>query len=895
MSPVGERRRLLVPETIQTSAMDCGPAALQSLLGGFGIAVSYGRLREVCHTDVDGTSIDALVELASGLGLAAEELLVPPDHLVAGAGLLPALAVVDTPLGRHFLVLWRRHGGRIQIMDPARGRRWLRPADLLGELYLHRAVVPAAGWRSHGVTPAFLRGVEDALGRVGAGPALAAGMIRSALEDPSWRSLAALDAASRLGRELVAVGAARRGRPALGATIERFERARRGELAAIPAAFWSAHPTGGPAVELEMRGAVIMAVKGRRPAGAPAAAIGPRSERGFARLKAAAPRPPALREALALLFRGEGRLGPGLVAGGLVLAAAATTLEIILLRRLYDVAIYLGLERQRIGLLAVFLLFGLGLLLLELQVTAAVVRLGRRVEGRIRIALLERLPRLPDGYFRTRLASDLAMRVHHAHLVRRVPQVGMEVARRSFQILFAVVGLVWLAPESAPLAILAAVAAVGLPLAGQRVLAERGLRQQTVGGALGRHYLDVLLGLVAVRAHGGQRAMRREHGKSMLAWLRAGRSVARAAALFEAAQSLLGVAIAAALVASHVGAEGQVRAGGFLIVVYWALQLPALGSELALAIRSAVPLRAATLRLLDPLRAAAGSEIAADPAPPVAARGVDLRLEGVAVSAGGREILGGIDVAIERGAEVAIVGASGAGKSTLLGLLLGWHEPAAGRIWVDGRKLDGEILAALRRRTTWVDPAVQLWNRSLLDNLAYGGPPAPPVPIGRVVDEAGMLTVLERLPGGLQTPLGDGGGLLSGGDGQRVRFGRGLLRGPSDLVLLDEPFRGLDRAERAALLDRARRWWRGATLLCVTHDVGETIDFPRVLVVDAGAIVEDGHPRELAARPRSRYRALLDAERAVHAGIWRDPTWRRLRVEDGRVHEELDEPWRETA
>src|SRR4030095_3157582 len=74
--------RLLVPEVIQTSAMDCGPAALKCLLDGFGRPVSYGRLREACQTDVDGTSIDTLEDLAVALGLDAEQVLVPPDHVV---------------------------------------------------------------------------------------------------------------------------------------------------------------------------------------------------------------------------------------------------------------------------------------------------------------------------------------------------------------------------------------------------------------------------------------------------------------------------------------------------------------------------------------------------------------------------------------------------------------------------------------------------------------------------------------------------------------------------------------------------------------------------------------------------------------------------------------------
>ena len=79
-----KRRRYLVPEVVQTSAMDCGPATLKCLLEGFGISASYGRLREACQTNVDGTSIDTLEEVAVQLGLEAEQVVVPLDHVLLG-------------------------------------------------------------------------------------------------------------------------------------------------------------------------------------------------------------------------------------------------------------------------------------------------------------------------------------------------------------------------------------------------------------------------------------------------------------------------------------------------------------------------------------------------------------------------------------------------------------------------------------------------------------------------------------------------------------------------------------------------------------------------------------------------------------------------------------------
>jgi ATP-binding cassette subfamily B protein len=204
-------------------------------------------------------------------------------------------------------------------------------------------------------------------------------------------------------------------------------------------------------------------------------------------------------------------------------------------------------------------------------------------------------------------------------------------------------------------------------------------------------------------------------------------------------------------------------------------------------------------------------------------------------------------------------------------------------------RLDGEVLTrqdlpAWRRRIAWVDPAVHLFNRRFVQNLLYGVDEAA-LDVARAIDEADLRDVLERLPDGLQTVLGEGGALVSGGEGQRVRLGRAWLRRDVRLVLLDEPFRGLDRDQRRKLGERARRHWDGATMLVVTHDLEETLGFDRVLVVDGGAIVEDGDPRVLAQREGSRFRAMLEAEHFLTRSFWKSTHWRRVRVENGTVTE----------
>ena len=112
-----------------------------------------------------------------------------------------------------------------------------------------------------------------------------------------------------------------------------------------------------------------------------------------------------------------------------------------------------------------------------------------------------------------------------------------------------------------------------------------------------------------------------------------------------------------------------------------------------------------------------------------------------------------------------------------------------------------------------------------------------------------------------------------------------MMRDDARLVLLDEPFRGLERDRRRVLLERARKMWKNATILFVSHDVSDTIEFERVLVVNEGQIAEDGSPRELLAGP-TIYRSLVEADRAVRKEIWDPKKWRKLRVDGGTVVEE---------
>jgi ATP-binding cassette subfamily B protein len=889
--------------------MDCGPAALKCVLDGFGLSVSYGRLREACQTDVDGTSIDTIEAVANQLGLEASQVMVPVDHVLRPeAHTLPAIVVVKLPPNgvTHFVVVWSRVGPFVQVMDPRTGRRWptwRRFQD--DEIFRHSLAVPEASWREYAGSDEFLGPLRGQLSEIGIG-AERESLVAAAIADPGWRSIGALDAATRLATSLVEAGAVRRGREA-GRVLERFlARSRRDvaepagpgadEIAGIPAASWSVEPAPpgeGGEPRLYARGAVLLEIAGRRASedGGPESG-GTDAPRRLAPELAAAlrePRPRPLRDLLRFLFA-DGVLAPAVIACATLVAAAGAVFEALLLRGFFDIGRDLVLPQQRlVGVAALVGLLAL-LVALDIPIFAGLLRLGRGLEVRFRLAFLTKLPRLQDRYFQSRLVSDMAERLHSIHPLRNLPDLGAQLLRAAFTIGFTVLGIAWIDPNAFLPAGLVAASAIALPLLASPVIQERDLRVRTHVGALTRFYLDALLGITPIRVHGAERTVRAEHENLLVEWARALLGYTRAVATLEALSAVVGFGLAAWLLLGHLATVESL--GSALLIAYWALSLPALGQEIAQLVTAYPTHRNLTLRALEPLGAPEdppAAPMATSPAPATpeerSAAGARILFERVSVRAAGQPILETVDARIEPGEHVAIVGPSGAGKSSLVGLLLGWHRPAAGRVLVDGAPLEGERLEQLRRETAWVDPAIQIWNRSLLRNLRYGSTTRSFDVLGRTIAEADLRSVLEKLPEGFQTELGEGGARLSGGEGQRVRMGRAVFRSGVRLVILDEAFRGLDHERRVALLARARNLWRSATFLCITHDVVDTVAFPRVLVIENGRLAEDGSPADLLGREASRYAALTRAERALREGLWQSAVWRRLRIERGELRE----------
>lgn len=914
-----EKRRYFVPEVVQTSATDCGPATLKAVLEGFGIPISYGRLREACQTTLDGSSIDTLEDVANLLGLDAQQLLVPVDHvLLPEAAALPAIVVTQLRSATHFIVLWRTHGSFVQVMDPAIGRRWLTAKRLREELFVHRMNFPATVWREWAGSDAFCDPLRQRLLHLVVDAARTEALMAAALEDRSWLSLAGLDAVVRQAASLVEAGGLRPGPEVAGLIELLFQRIRSEGVDSAPAVAWSywvaqpllASANGAGDVELQVGGAVLLQIDGASIDPAIPAEDIPAERAIPPDLIAAlneAPLDPARK--IWELLREDGLLSPALVAVALLLSSAAVMVQTLFLRSLTELWRNPTLNDHRFGIITLLLLLTGLLVVMDVPAMAAMLRSGRRLETRLRLAFLQKLPRLNERYFHSRLTSDMARRVHNLQGLRGLPLLGFALIQNFALLLSTAVGLVWLDPTSALLVLLAVAGNGALIFVVQPIQSELDLRQQSHAAALSRFFLDVLQGLLPVRSHSAGRAIRLEHEARLVELYRTNRTVNRFHLGHDALIAFFNILVAVAVVFFYISRERETA--GVLLLLYWTLSVPYLAQRLTALARQYPRQRNQLARLLEPLGAgeeleegkrqkeegksrewrvaggklqmADGEEVSTQLATRNSPQAVSLHFSSVQVIAGGHTVLDGVELAVNAGEHVAIVGRSGAGKSSLVGLLLGWRTAAAGEVLIDGTPLDDERLQALRRETVWVDPSVQIWNRSLLDNLRYGLDDESGLPTGAVLQQANLTDVLRSLPSGMQTRLGESGGLVSGGEGQRVRLGRGMMQPAPRLVILDEPFRGLDREQRHELLARARQTWRQATLLCITHDVSAVLQFDRVVVMEAGRIVEEGAPGELVSRADSHLRALLTKEESVRRTLWQDSGWRRLRMERGRL------------
>lgn len=226
-------------------------------------------------------------------------------------------------------------------------------------------------------------------------------------------------------------------------------------------------------------------------------------------------------------------------------------------------------------------------------------------------------------------------------------------------------------------------------------------------------------------------------------------------------------------------------------------------------------------------------------------QGVDLRYSRED-DAGTGMALQGISFTARPGTVTAIVGRSGSGKTSLVRLVPRFYEPSAGRILLDGVALDDYRLADLRRQIALVGQRVMLFDDSVAANIAYATQ-ADPAALRQAAADANALEFIERLPKGMDTPIGENGALLSGGQRQRLAIARAILR-DAPILILDEATAALDTESERLVQDALERLMPDRTTLVIAHRLSTIEHADQVLVLDQGRLVEQGTHAQLLAQ-----------------------------------------------
>ena len=543
-----------------------------------------------------------------------------------------------------------------------------------------------------------------------------------------------------------------------------------------------------------------------------------------------------------------------LAALAALLIAAVTTLIVpIAVRRMID----FGFSRESASLIDSYFAVMIAIVAVLALASAArfylVTTLGERIVADLREEVFGHVVSLSPAYFDEAKSGELISRLT-ADTTQIKAAVGASVSvalRNSVLFVGAAVMMVVTSPRLSAF-VLAAIPVIVLPLYGFGRAVRRRSRwaQDTLADATA--YASELIGAVRVlQAFTNEALARSRFGAAVERAFSAARGSIKARAILTAIAIFL--VFSSVVVVLWVGAQDvladRMSAGRLSQFVLYAVLAAAGLGQLSEVWGELSQASGAAERLFEILNVRAAIVPPARPIPlPEPPRG-EIAFADVRFCYPARptsSVLHGVSFGVRQGEKVAIVGPSGAGKSTIFHLILRFYDPSSGVITFDGVPLIDVDPLELRRRIALVPQDAVVFAASIRDNIRFGRPDASDAEVERAAELAHALEFISLLPEKFDTAVGERGVTLSGGQRQRIAIARAILRG-APLLLLDEATSALDAESETLVRDALGRLMQDRTTLVIAHRLATVLSCDRILVMEAGRIVEEGTHDKLVA------------------------------------------------